>query len=454
MNIPRIIIKSLLVAVGLLAHGNAFAADDANRLELPQETEVEKGATEMVLPVLMTNEEKLTGFQCDLYLPEGFSVATDEYGDYLIDLARTTAKRHSLATREMSDGALRIVLSSMTNATFSGNSGAVLNLTVAIDDNVSAGSYTVSLKNIVLTDPQAARYTAGDVSGTITVKDEQPVTVTALDLTMVYGDDVPALAYTTEGAELNGVPSLSCEATSSSPVGTYPIVVSQGTIENKKVTYVNGTLTITKAPLKVTANSFTITQGDALPTFTASYKGFRNNETESVLTRKPKFTCSATSSSAPGTYDIIVSDAEAKNYAMTYANGKLVVKAPDPVPAESITLNKSKLVLAVGRTEQLTATVSPDNATNKSVTWKSSDTSVATVSTDGLVTAKRSGTATITATTKDGSGLSAGCHVTVKAAGEKVTKITVHLSDSQKLEYLETQIDSITFTPVEVEPEP
>lgn len=448
---------AILVAVGLLTHGNAFAADEANRLELPQEIEIEKGTTELQLPILMTNEDKIAGFQCDLYLPDGFRVATDEYDDYLMDVARTTTKRHSIATREMSDGALRIVLSSMTNATFSDNSGAVLNITVSVDANVATGNHVVSLKNIVLTDPRAARYTSADVSGTIVVKsEEEPVTVTALDLTMTYGDDVPALAYTTEGAELKGTPSLSCEATPSSPVGTYPIVVSQGTVENKKVTYVNGTLTITKAPLTVTANSFTITQGDAIPTFTATYAGFRNNETESVLTRKPKFTCAATSSSASGTYDIVVSDAEAKNYVMTYVNGKLEVTAPDPVLAESVTLNKTQATLLQGQTLQLTATVAPDNASNKDVTWKSSSTGVATVSSSGLVTAKAEGTATITVTTTDGTNLSAKCQVTVKAQtpGETVTKVTLHLSDGQTFEYYENQIDSITFMQVELEPEP
>ena len=316
----------ILVAVGLMTHSNAFAAGEANRLELLQEIEIEKGTTKLQLPILMTNEDKIAGFQCDLYLPDGFSISTDEYDDYLMDMARTTTKRHSIATREMSDGALRIVLSSMTNATFSSNSGAVLDITVSVDANVATGNHVMSLKNIVLTDPQAVRYTSTDVSGIIVVKaEEEPVTITALNLTMTYGDDVPALTYTTEGTELKGTPSLSCEATSSSPVGTYPIVVSQGAVENKKVTYVNGTLTITKAPLTITAKSYSIKLGDSLPTFEVEYSGFKNNETSSVLSKQPSIRCEATSASAPGTYDIVVSGAEAQNYAVSYTNGKLEV---------------------------------------------------------------------------------------------------------------------------------
>ena len=322
------IFSTILVVVGLLAHSNAFAAEEANRLELPKKIEVEYSAAILQLPILLTNEVNMTGFQCDLYLPEGFSIATDEYGDYLIDLARTTTKRHSLATRVMSDGALRIVLSSMTNATFSGNSGDVLNITVKVGNDIAPGSYNVNLKNIVLTDPNAIRYTSDDVTGTI-VRKEQPVTVTAQNLTMVYGDEIPALTYTSEGAELKGVPLLSCDVTPSSPVGTYPIVVSKGTVVNKEVTYVNGTLTITKAPLKVFVGNYTKKQYDPMPDYVLSYDGFMNGETEAVLRTKPIATTSATVSSAPGEYDIVVSGGDAQNYTLSYQNGKLTVTEPD-----------------------------------------------------------------------------------------------------------------------------
>ena len=67
-----------------------------------------------------------------------------------------------------------------------------------------------------------------------------------------------------------------------------------------------------------------------------------------------------------------------------------------------VKLNKSSTSLVVGTKEKVTATVSPSNATNKKVTWKSSNTSVATVDSDGTIKGIKAGSATITVTTKDG----------------------------------------------------
>ena len=89
------------------------------------------------------------------------------------------------------------------------------------------------------------------------------------------------------------------------------------------------------------------------------------------------------------------------------------------VPVTSVTLDKTELALTVGDAAvQLTATVAPDNASVKSVTWTSDKTSVATVDETGKVTAVAAGTATITAFANDESGKSATCTVTVaKKAG-------------------------------------
>ena len=83
-------------------------------------------------------------------------------------------------------------------------------------------------------------------------------------------------------------------------------------------------------------------------------------------------------------------------------------------PVQGISLNHdAKTFIKAGETLQLTATIYPDSATNKTVTWKSSDKTVATVDESGLVTAVGNGTANITATTEDGN-FKATCQVTVE----------------------------------------
>ena len=77
-----------------------------------------------------------------------------------------------------------------------------------------------------------------------------------------------------------------------------------------------------------------------------------------------------------------------------------------------ITLNKQEAAINAGATMQLVATVMPDHAYNKVVTWNSSDTEIATVNSRGIVTGLAAGTATITAITQDG-GKQASCMITV-----------------------------------------
>lgn len=90
---------------------------------------------------------------------------------------------------------------------------------------------------------------------------------------------------------------------------------------------------------------------------------------------------------------------------------------------EQITLNKTEGVLTVGNTHTIKATVFPEDATDKAVTWKSSDESIATVDAEGNVTAKDTGNATITATSESDGDVSADYALTVnKAAAKPATR--------------------------------
>ncbi len=107
------------------------------------------------------------------------------------------------------------------------------------------------------------------------------------------------------------------------------------------------------------------------------------------------------------------------------------------ITVTGVSLNKSSMTLLIGGTEQLVATVTPSNATNKNVVWSSSNASVATVDSNGNVSAIKVGTAIITATTEDG-GKKATCSVTVNPIAVtdvtlNQTSITMTVGDTQTL---------------------
>ncbi len=124
------------------------------------------------------------------------------------------------------------------------------------------------------------------------------VIVRAKSYSRVYGDENPVFELDLGGSSLEGVPELLCTANATSPVGTYTIEVRKGTIKNEDVLFENGSLTITKAPLTISVGNYTKKQGDAMPTFKASYTGFKNGEDESVLIKQPVFETTATAESA------------------------------------------------------------------------------------------------------------------------------------------------------------
>ena len=109
------------------------------------------------------------------------------------------------------------------------------------------------------------------------------------------------------------------------------------------------------------------------------------------------------------------------------------------IPVTSVSLDKTSLEMVEGGELTLVATVNPDNATDKSVTWSSSDSSVASV-VNGKVTALKAGTATITVTTTDG-GKTASCAVTVKAKVISVTSVSLDKTTAEL-----TEGDELTLT--------
>ena len=185
--------------------------------------------------------------------------------------------------------------------------------------------------DITVSGAEAANYELTFVKGTLTIAAADPVTITAKSYEIEYGDELPTFEFTSEGAALVGTPAITCDIPEGAPAGTYPIVISKGSVTNYNDMYVNGSLAITKAPLTIKAKDYTIKQGEELPIFEMEYEGFKNGETAEVLTTQATIATTATSASEPGTYDITVSGAEAANYELTFVKGTLTIAAADPV---------------------------------------------------------------------------------------------------------------------------
>ncbi|WP_448697463.1 MBG domain-containing protein [Mucilaginibacter sp. AW1-3] len=190
----------------------------------------------------------------------------------------------------------------------------------------------------------SANYTFTYVAGTLTVT-TATLTVTANSPAKVYGAANPALLVSYSGfvgtdnaASLTTQPTVGTTATTSSPVGTYPVTASGGTSTNYTFAYVAGTLTVSKAALTITADNKSVAYGAAIPALTATYTGFVGTDNAASLTTAPVLSATANASSAPGSYPISVSGAASNNYNITYTAGTLTV-----VPSSDATLSNIKL---------------------------------------------------------------------------------------------------------------
>ena len=276
-----------------------------------------------VVEIQLDNVDEYAAFQFDLYLPEGISFVS--HAPNLGRLPETT----TLSASQLENGAYRFLGVAMNAESLIGNSGAIISLTVKASEALMGGEGTGFFRNVRLSRSDGTGKKYDEMPFGVTVI--PPSIVTAKSYSRKYGEPNPVFEYEVEGGDLEGTPEISCDATATSPVGTYDIVVKKGSVANYKVTYVIGKLTIEKTPLAIKARTYTKKQGEAMPAFELDYEGFKNDETEKVLKKRPVVTCEANEESEPGEYPVVVSGAEAQNYDISYVNGQLVVTEADPV---------------------------------------------------------------------------------------------------------------------------
>ena len=175
-------------------------------------------------------------------------------------------------------------------------------------------------------------------------------------------------------------------------VGVYTAKIKKATVSpSKKTLNVGQTVTLKtkiKSPSKGAVNLFT---------WTSSNKKVASVDANGKVKALKAGTATITGTAADG------------------SKKKVTCKITVKQPVKKVTITPSSAQVTEGQKVTLKVNVSPANASNKKVTWKSNNTSIATVDGNGVVTGKKAGNATITATAADGSGKSASATVNVKA---------------------------------------
>ena len=289
------------------------------------------------------------------------------------------------------DGASLLVFDTTAGTTYTITKKASANVPVTGVTVTVTGANTATAGDTVTLTATVAPANATDKSVTWSTSDAAVATVNANGVVTTKKAGKVTITATSNGDKTK--------------FGSIEITVSAATVPVTSVTVagdaamtVDGeqTLTATVAPADATDKTVTWKSSDAtVATVDANGK---------VVAKKAgEVTITATAGGVSGTLKITVSD-----------------KAPTVIPVQSVTVT-GKQELVEGASTTLTATVAPADATDKTVTWKSSDESVATVDKDGVVTAKKAGTVTITATA---GGVSGTLHITVTAKPVETVPVT------------------------------
>jgi hypothetical protein len=220
--------------------------------------------------------------------------------------------------------------------------GDTLGGTVIVSEQTTAtpaspvGYYPVTA---TVSGTSAENYSATVMESTLHVR-PAPLQVFPDEESSIYGQTPVPPSYRLNGfvngdtaSVVSGAPVLATTVTSTTPVGVYKIESQVGTLTaaNYILFALDGVLKVDHAPLTVTASSFTIQQGQPIPTLTYSISGFVNGETQAIVSGAPAFITSATSTSPPGVYAIVIRPGtlSAPNYKFPYdtmVNGTLTIQ--------------------------------------------------------------------------------------------------------------------------------
>ena len=332
MNRTKFLITTLfsvLISVIELNAQNNFYIEDFS---------IEAGETKVV-SIILDNQDALTGFEADLYLPEGLildrSVINSERVQNNAPFYSTNIKKD-----EYGVSFIKLACMSFYQEAFKGNTGALVDLTITATDTFS-GTHEICLKNIIFTDANANEYALDSTTAIVSCK------------------VVPTLAESI-------------------------------------------TLDMTTVSLRATETIMLV--ATILPETTANKSVTWNSSNESVAIVDENGVVTAI---AVGEATITTTTTDGSNLS---ASCKVTVV---PTLVVSIEVTPNSVEAEENSEVQLSVNILAENATYKSVEWSSSNDAIASVNANGLVKIRMEGNVVITATTTDGTNLSATCSINV-----------------------------------------
>lgn len=394
-----VILPDLTVELGT-EHNNHFYIQDFK---------IAVGETKTV-SLILDNETEFTAFQTDLYLPEGISIVPNS--------AKMTSRgyaSHSISMKSFSDGRTRIACLSPNSDAFRGNRGALLTIDFTANKDAAETS-RIQMKNQTFVTPHVKEYKLPNSECTVTTERAlvESITLEPTSLVLVEGNSqqltptvLPTFASTKDLKWSSSAPDIATVSATGlvTALKSGNCVITAAAVDGSGVT-ATCPVTVTENPVtSVTLNRSTATlkatetvqlSGSVLPANASNKNLVWTTSDENIATVSESGLVTAV---AVGEVTITATSQSTPDISATCRVSVV------PTPVASITLSQTSVSLKATETVSLTATVAPETATVKDVTWTSDNPKVATVDENGVITAVTAGEAVITVTATDGSGV-------------------------------------------------
>ena len=377
---------------------------------------IEPGETRY-LSVFLENEQAYYGFQADFTLPDGLEFVLNG-GQADCKLSSRADNSYSLVSNLTSSSVLRVGAFSTTHSAFTGGSGVLLQIKVKADDAFTGGE--IKVNNVLMVTVQDTDKEMPDFS--------IAVGTTHNDRCFISDFKISVGETKTVAIELENETQFTAFQTD--------IYMPQG------LTIVDNSFRITERGTgnhQLTSKSFD--DGRTRLVCFSTGNDIISADNGAIVLFDVTADISAKETSSIELKNLLFSKGNANEYRLPNSSTTVTTER---ALVTSVVMSEEAADIVVGETKQLSAEIMPEYASYKELKWESSDTSVATVDANGIVTAVAPGSTVISATAKDGSGVSATCNITVSLP--PLTGITLN-STEVGLKATETFALTATFVP-------